>query len=296
MRWSTTSLAQLVWALGWLGHGVGPGEGPLLDRVGATVATRLRNLMTSTDVTRMVSAGVVRVPGSGVPPGSSMVAGGGGGSSGPAAVMAGSSGDVRPLDSGGPAGFLGLSKETAALTAGPYSWHPSSDSSSSGSGQDVQQRPQRRGGGSSASGDSLTFGRTTIVTHGGGTAGGGGAADANAEANATGGTTIGYVSDTDDDVDCVRPSLEPPSALRDGLCRLAWGYLSLNRLPNALLRETFKLLASFPPASFSQPQLALLFEAGCRAQEIGHGLLDIHPLMATSARVFVAEVSNWGGG
>ncbi|GBF96190.1 hypothetical protein Rsub_08735 [Raphidocelis subcapitata] len=271
-RWPTAALAQVVWALGWLGHGVGPGEGPQLDRIAATVATRLRNLMTSTDVTRVVAAGVPRVPGSGALGGDGNGGGGNGG--------------------GGNGGFLGTSREAAALTAGPYRWQPGSgDGGSSGGGggggdgggdgsggaagrRDAAWGPPRRQTLTVTPGlaDSFDFRAGAAFE----------AARARAASDCSG-------SEADDDEDRVRPALDSPAALRDSLARLAWGFTALGRIPSALLRESFKLLGSFPATDFSQPQLALLYEAGARAVEIAHGPLDTHPLMATSWRVFTAE-------
>lgn len=244
-QWQTRSLAQVIWSLGYLGHGVGPGEGPQLDRIAASVTTRLRNLLTSTDATRVVSKDFRRGPGS-------------------------------PVDGGGVGGgggFVGTSQEASALTARSYSWQQprAAQQAAPVQQQAVQRGPQAPGG----LGDTYTSpprGRT-----------------GSSSSSAIG----GGVSTSSDDagvLDNCRPALEPPSVLRDSLCRLVWGYTALGRLPNSLLRESFKLLGSVPAPEYSQPQLALLFEAGMRAQEMGHSPVETHPLMATSARVFIAEV------
>ena len=306
-QWPTTALAQVVWALGWLGHGAGPGEAPQLDRVAAAVATRLRNLLTSTDAARVAPAALSRVPGGGV-------AGAGGAAA--AAVAAagdgsnGSSGNSSSGNAGNGGsegvGFLGTSLEAAALTAGPYHWHRSGDAAGAaeaGPGSQQQQQQQRlqqhhqRPAGSAAA---LSW-----------AAGSGAAASASPQALSV---ALASGSDSDDaaaaiaaDADdedagvagtmlprapgCVRPALDAPGELREALSRLLWGYAALGRVPAALTREALRLLAGLPPASFSAPQLALLFEAAARAAELGRAApLGARPELATSARAFSAAL------
>lgn len=270
---------QVVWALGWLGHGLGPGEGPQLDRVAAAITTRLRNLMTSTDASRVVPMASSRVPGTDA----GVVSGRGAAAAAISVVTSGGDGG---------AGFLGTSAETAALAARSYSWQepwraPRGAAEAEAAPRPPAERPRRphvrlvaspllRGERPAAQapaagpGDSFSAVPQPPPPQTTNNSGGGGDSS-------------------------VRPALEPPGALREALCRLAWGYTSLGRLPGALLRESFKLLDGYPATEFTRPQLAMLFEAAARAQAAALGTADAHPLMATSARVFMAEVRARGG-
>ncbi|KAI8466244.1 MAG: hypothetical protein J3K34DRAFT_524697 [Monoraphidium minutum] len=273
-RWRTSHLCQVVWALGWLGHGVGPGEGPQLDRLAAAVTTRLRNLLTSTDASRVLPSGAGRLPGG-------EAAGNGGGA-------------------GGGGGFLGTSAEVAALAARGYSLRGGAGDAAPPQ-REQQPRPQQQQGAGRGQLRRPTLrlvGRPppgaaaqeadSFVLRGAPPAAGAGAGGGGEEGPSAGAACVD--SEADDGPDDCRPALEPPGALRESLPRLAWGLTALGRLPAALLRESFRLLGGYPPADYAPHQLAMLFEAGAAAAAMGQGAGDTHPLTATSARVLMAEL------
>jgi hypothetical protein len=59
---------------------------------------------------------------------------------------------------------------------------------------------------------------------------------------------------------------------------------------SSLAKECFKGLALVLPEAFSDEQLAALWSAQLRYQQLGHVMLDPNPLLADSYSVFLKEV------
>jgi hypothetical protein len=59
---------------------------------------------------------------------------------------------------------------------------------------------------------------------------------------------------------------------------------------STLAKECFKGLALVLPEAFSDEQLAALWGAQLRYQQLGHVMLDPNPLLADSYSVFLKEV------
>ncbi|KAF6264905.1 hypothetical protein COO60DRAFT_1481368 [Scenedesmus sp. NREL 46B-D3] len=90
--------------------------------------------------------------------------------------------------------------------------------------------------------------------------------------------------------DC-RPVYGDGEALQAALVDLAWAYAMLGHLHSGLAKECFSGLALVPPEAFRDEQLAQLWAAQARYQQLGHAMLDPSPLLADSYSVYMREIS-----
>ncbi|KAF8070897.1 5-methyltetrahydropteroyltriglutamate--homocysteine methyltransferase [Scenedesmus sp. PABB004] len=90
--------------------------------------------------------------------------------------------------------------------------------------------------------------------------------------------------------DC-RPVYDEGGPLAAALVDACWAFAMLGHLHGGMAKECFKVLALVPAEAFSEAQLAALWGAHMRYQQLGHVMLDPNPLLAESYSVYVKELS-----
>jgi hypothetical protein len=90
--------------------------------------------------------------------------------------------------------------------------------------------------------------------------------------------------------DC-RPVYDDAASLAGGLVSLLWAFAMLGHVHTTMAKEALKALSLMQAGGLSCEQLAMLWAAHMRYQQLGHVVLDPNPLLAESYAVFSRELS-----